>query len=349
MAEPGRNLPPTRKKLQDARKKGEVARYRDFVCFFSLAAGWASLLWLLPQQAKKILSFTAEVMASSGGMDAGAAAAGDLMPWISSAGKVLLALTMAVALPVFFLTLAAGLFSTRFVFSLKPVTARMSRLNPLEGAKKVFSSERWFGLLKDLLKIGFLAVGGVLIIEAALEILPQFVHARTPEAGKELLLNLIQTIFLYSFFALIPIILIDVIYSRHAYRKKMMMTHEELKREMRETEGDPWTKGRRQRLHREIVQQRMLQDVKRATVVVVNPDHIAIALLWEEEAMDAPTVVATGREHMAGKIIAEARRSGVPVIRDFRIARNLAELQVGEEIPENLYEAVANIIRILSD
>ncbi len=349
MGEPGKNLPPTRKKLLDARKRGDIPRYRDFLCYVSLVAGAAAVLWIVPAQAKRILVFAQQIMASAAAIEAGGANAWSAASWLNSAGKLFLTVTASVCLPVFALTLLAGLFSTRFAFSMKPLAAKLSRLNPLEGAKRVFSSERWMGLVKDLLKIVLIAASAYFIVNAILEILPAFIEVRTPGPERELITRLMKVTFLYTFLALVPILFIDFMYTRHAYMKKLMMTRQELKKELRETEGDPSIKGRRQKLHREIALYRMIEEVKRAAVVIVNPEHIAVALQWEEETMGAPVVVAAGKQHMARRIIREARRCGVPVIQDIRLAASLSELQVGEEIPENLYDVVANVIRLLEE
>jgi flagellar biosynthesis protein FlhB len=347
MAQAGRNIPPTKRKLDEARRKGEVARYRDLVCFLSLAAGWSAVLWLVPGRVRALAAFAAAVLSSAGTSVSGGLGGPQVEAWAGGAGRILLSASLVVAGPVFVMVLTAGILTTGVVFSLKPVSPQTGRLNPLAGLKKVFSPDRWFGALKDLLRLGFLAAAGVLIVKAALEILPAFSSAPSPAQAADMVLSLGRAMFLYTLLGLAPIIVMDMLYTRHAYMKKMMMTRDELRREIRETEGEPSIKGRRQRLHREIADQRMLEDVRRAAVVVVNPDHIAVALQWEEETMEAPTVTASGKEAMAERIIREARRAGIPVVRDVRLARDLAELEVGEEIPERLYEAVAEIIKIL--
>jgi flagellar biosynthesis protein FlhB len=347
MAQPGRNLPPTRKKLQDARKRGDVPRFRDAVCFASLAAGCAALVWILPGRAQKLFLFAKDTLSCAGQVKAGEMGAGMVYAWGSEAGRVWLGAALSVMIPVSVMTLAAAFLTTGPVFSIHPVSPRLDRLNPLQGARRMVSSERWFGLLKDLLKLGLLALGGFFVVREILGIIPAFLQVQSAGGAAVILLGIVKTCFKYTLLSLAPIILIDLIYSRSAYMKKMMMTREELKKELKETEGDPSIKGRRQKLHREIALQRMIEDVRKATVVIVNPEHIAVALQWDEETMDAPTVVAGGKEHLAERIIREARRCGVPVIQDVVLAHSLADLQPGEEIPENLYEAVAKIIRLL--
>lgn len=125
------------------------------------------------------------------------------------------------------------------------------------------------------------------------------------------------------------------------------MTKEEVRREHRETEGDPAIKRARERLHREIADHSILEEVRRATFVVVNPDHLAIALRYEEGETDAPLVVAKGERLIAARIVEIAREAGIPILRDVPLARALFTLEVGDEIPEALYEAVAEVLRVL--
>ena len=125
------------------------------------------------------------------------------------------------------------------------------------------------------------------------------------------------------------------------------MTREEVKREHREAEGDPAHRGERQRLHREIVEQRMIEEVRKADFVVVNPEHIAVALRYDAEGDAAPVVVAKGERLVAERIKQIAREAGVPIFRDVGLARALSELAEGGEIPAVLYEAVAEILRVV--
>jgi flagellar biosynthetic protein FlhB len=125
------------------------------------------------------------------------------------------------------------------------------------------------------------------------------------------------------------------------------MTRAEVRREHRETEGDPRHKAERQRLHRELAEQRMLADVRKADFVVVNPDHVAIALQYDRQGDAAPLVLAKGERLLAEKIKEVAREAGVPIFRDVNLAHALHELEEGDEIPEALYEAVAEILRVV--
>ena len=148
--------------------------------------------------------------------------------------------------------------------------------------------------------------------------------------------------------ALVTLILgvIDVVVVRRSWMKRLRMGKDEVKREHKESDGDPQLKAQREKLHHELLAQSTLGNVKRASVVIVNPTHLACALRYDEGEGDAaPVLVARGDGELARRIVEAARAYGVPVLRDVPLARALHELEIGDEIPEALYEAVALILR----
>lgn len=138
---------------------------------------------------------------------------------------------------------------------------------------------------------------------------------------------------------------VDLLYQRHAHRKRLRMTRLEVRREQREEEGDPRRRAERQRIHREILEHRMLENAAKADCVIVNPDHLAAAISYREGEMVAPRLVARGRRLMAVKIKEIAKQHGVPIIRDVLLAQALVELELGQEVPPALYESVAEALR----
>ena len=137
----------------------------------------------------------------------------------------------------------------------------------------------------------------------------------------------------------------DYLMVRRRHLARQRMTREEVKREYKESEGDPSHRAERQRLHRELMEQRMVAEVRKADFVVVNPDHIAVALRYDRDGEAAPVVVARGERLLAERIKQVAREAGVPIFRDVTLARSLRDLPEGAEIPAALYEAVAEILR----
>ncbi|HVZ74352.1 MAG TPA: EscU/YscU/HrcU family type III secretion system export apparatus switch protein, partial [Polyangia bacterium] len=140
---------------------------------------------------------------------------------------------------------------------------------------------------------------------------------------------------------------VDALLAARRHQRSLRMTRDEVKREHREAEGDPETRGERRRLQREISEQHMIAEVRKADFVVVNPEHIAVALRYDPDGDAAPVVVAKGERLVAERIKQVAREAGVPIFRDVPLARALVELAEGGEIPAALYEAVAEILRVV--
>jgi flagellar biosynthetic protein FlhB len=136
----------------------------------------------------------------------------------------------------------------------------------------------------------------------------------------------------------------DFLLQRKLFMKEMMMSKYEVKKEHKEEEGDPHVKHMRRHLHQQLLAQSMAQNVPKADVVVVNPTHLAIAIEYDEQSMNAPVVTAKGQDSMAQRIIELARNSGVPVMQNVPLAHSLYPLDLGVEIPEELYEAVAEVL-----
>ncbi|MEZ4247319.1 MAG: EscU/YscU/HrcU family type III secretion system export apparatus switch protein [Polyangiales bacterium] len=145
--------------------------------------------------------------------------------------------------------------------------------------------------------------------------------------------------------AALAIGVLDVLYQRWRYRQDQKMTKDEVKREYKDAEGDPHAKQSRERLHREILEHDAVEQVRSADVLVVNPTHLAIALKYDADANEAPEVLARGQDGLAQRMIEAARQAGVPIFRDVPLAHALHELEVGEEIPERLYDAVATVLQ----
>ena len=212
--------------------------------------------------------------------------------------------------------------------------------------KKVFNVGALMEVVKGFVKIGLAGGGGLAGAETAAGgvhqpdrgLAPQHdgvLGYATEELGKQM--------------ALVVVVIGagDLLWQRHQYRKKMMMSREEVKREYKESEGDPQHKHERQRLHKELIEQRMVNAVRKADFVVVNPDHIAVAIQYDKDGDAAPVVVAKGERLLAEKIKEVAREAGVPIFRDVSLARALRDVEEGDEIPEALYEAVAEILRVV--
>lgn len=226
---------------------------------------------------------------------------------------------------------------------MKPFELKFSQLNPLEGLKRIFSVKGLVELGKNLLK---LSVGGYVMYIAVrneIAVLPsllQFEFGEAVRVGGGLVVKAILTGF--SFFFVISVL--DYFIQRWQHEQSLMMTKTEVKDEYKEIEGNPQVKARLRTLMRDLARKRMMRDVPKATVVITNPTHLAVALKYDGKSMDAPKIVAKGADLVAEKIREIARRNGVPIIEDKPLARSLYKLDLGATVPEELYRAVARIL-----
>ncbi len=230
------------------------------------------------------------------------------------------------------------------VIATKKLSPNLDRLNVFNGIEQLFSPTRAVAVLRAALfgaGVAFLAYQGLRAhagdLARAAGRLDASVHVAaviaTDVAKRAALLGLFLAV-------------LDIVVTRWQWAKRLRMSKDEVKREHKESEGDPQLKAARERAHHEMLAAAQIANVKTASVVVVNPTHIACALRYDEEGGDeAPVVVASGQGELAQKIVEAARHYGGPVLRDVPLARALVELEVGTAIPEALYEAVAEILR----
>lgn len=243
---------------------------------------------------------------------------------------------------------AVGLLQSGGVITVKKIAPDLNRANPITGLKNVFNWQRAVSVLRSLaaaLVVGWLAVR--LIVTHG----PSLVHSiGSSAAAAALASELSRKLAWIAALVGLGLAGVDVLITRYSWKKRLKMSKDEVKREFKETEGDPEIKAARQRAHREVLSGAAIAAVKDATVVIVNPTHIAAALRYDEGDEDqteesAPRLVAKGEGDLARRIVDAARAYGVPVVRDVPVARALSELEIGDEIPEALYEAVAEILR----
>jgi flagellar biosynthesis protein FlhB len=323
---------PTPKRLRKARDEGDSA----VSAAVGQSLGFALVLAVLPAL---LAALTVGVGAalreaiSTGHADVGRAA----WLWLSLSAPVLGVAAAASAL--------LGFVQTGGAFTASRFMPDFSRVNPVSGIKGLFTLERVFSLVRSLaaaLAVGWLSWGVLqdhLSDIAATAGRGEAVAATSWLLGRRLLWG----------GAIVALVLaaIDYFFVRRAWLARHRMTKDEVKREHRESEGDPEVKAARKRAHQEALAGSMIAAVKDATVLIVNPTHLATALRYLEDEDQAPTVLAQGEGDLARRLIEAAHAYGVPVVRDVPIAHALRELGLGEEIPEALYEAVAEVLREL--
>lgn len=253
-----------------------------------------------------------------------------------------------IALPllatIFIVAALGGFLQVGFTVNLKRVQLRWGKLNPLSGFKRLMSVRSIFTVGLSFMKM---LVVGVVVYITLKELIPRARNAgdTTVEQILRLFTEAVFTIGLRVAAILLLLGIADLLWQRWRFSKDMMMTKEDVKEDRKRGEGDPRVKGRIRQIQREIARARMMQDVKKATVVVRNPVHYAVALKYETGKDHAPKVLAKGRNLIALRIIEIAEENGVPVRTDPPLARQLYRaVKVGRVVPEELFQAVAKVI-----
>jgi flagellar biosynthesis protein FlhB len=238
---------------------------------------------------------------------------------------------------------AATLVQTRGMLSAARLRPDLSRLNPVAGARNLVRPDRFFSLLRAALAT-FVAAALVwrLLTSHAADVVET---AGNLDGVGPLALVLGRSLGVSIALLGVALGLVDLVIVHRLWRRRNRMTRDEVRREFREAEGDPEIRAKRRRAHQEVLAGSIVNAVRDATVVVINPTHLASALRYSQEEDAAPKLVAQGEGDLARYIVEAARAYGIPCVRDVPVARALRELEIGDEIPEALYEAVAEILR----
>lgn len=336
---------PTAKRLRKAQEDGDS----PLSSFASQSAAFVAAVAVAPSAIVALSTqATADLRSAIG-------AAAQPAPTVAFDGAALassVAILVAPILAAAAVTAAiASVVQTGGVIATKRLTPRLDKLDPIAGFRQLFSSTRLVAVARAALfgtAVAFIAYGALRDHAGDLARSAGRVDAAAKVAGV-LAFDVAKRVAVVGVFLAV----LDVVVTRRSWLKRLMMSKEEVKREHKESEGDPQLKAARERAHHEMMAAATIASVKTATVVVVNPTHLACALRYQErneesdgEAGDeAPVVVATGQGDLARKMVEAAHQWGIPVVRDVPLARALIELEVGDEIPEVLYEAVAEILR----
>ena len=244
----------------------------------------------------------------------------------------------------FVVTLLVSIVQVGWKVSTKPMKPELSKLNPLNGFKRIFSKDSLFELVKSILKIVII----IYIVYTSIKDNANDLFALY-DLGLNQAVALVGTLIINTGIKISIVYLViglaDFIYQKHKFNEDMKMTKQEVKDEYKNTEGDPQIKGRQRRKMQEVSQKRMMQDVPKADVVITNPTHFAVALKYEAKVSSAPVVLAKGEDYLAQKIKEVARENKIEIVENKPLARMLYHnVDVGAEIPPELYQAVAEVL-----
>ncbi len=332
---------PSGKRLDDARKKGQVARSRELNTFAMTLLGVATLVVMLNYLGD---GFRGVTLASFQLDRADVYDASALLRHLIDAIQEALWMLAPFFVVMVVVAIASSVVISGLVFSAESLTFKLSKINPLKGIKRLFSVTVVVELVKSLSK--FLLIGGVTVL-----LLWQNIDRYLGLAAMDLksaaseMMSLITWSVLLMTSALVVVAAIDVPFQLWNHKRQLRMTKQEMKEEYKNTEGDPKVKGRIRQLQREAAFSRMMQEVPKADVIVTNPTHFAVALRYDQLKMRAPKVVAKGADLVAANIRRVGTHHDVPVIESPLLARAIYfNTEIGDAIPQGLYLAVAKLL-----
>ncbi|PWC14293.1 flagellar biosynthesis protein FlhB [Brenneria roseae subsp. americana] len=332
---------PTPHKEEKAREEGQIPRSRELTSILMLVIG-LTILWMGGEaMARKLAAMIAD------GLYFNHSIINDDKQMLRQIGRLLKHAVIAL-LPIMcgavLVALTAPTLLGGLLFSTKSFKFDLTKLNPLTGLKRIFSSQALAELFKGILKSSM--VGGI-TGWFLWHNWPQLLHliSEPPVTALGDALNLISVCGLFILMGLIPMVTFDVFWQIWSHIKKLRMTKQEIRDEHKEHEGDPHVKGRIRQQQRAMAQRRMMSDVPKADVIVTNPTHYAVALKYDEKKMNAPKVLAKGAGEIALRIREIAAEHRVPVLEAPPLARALYRYsEVGKHIPADLYAAVAEVL-----
>lgn len=333
---------PTPKKIDESRKKGQVALSREVNNWVMLLAGTLVVTMLGPGVLTELSLYLKNFIGNA-----------HMMPTDSAGGfglvlAELFKFTMGVlAIPLLFLMVAA--FTGPFLqvgplFAPDILKMDISKLSPMQGFKRLFSMKSIMEFVKGILKIGLIGVVGYIILSPYYDAIDHMVGLPIPMMLDELQ-ALIVRLMSGILIVLLVVAVTDLVYQRYEHNKKMRMTKQELKDEYKQTEGDPHVRAKLRQLRQEKASARMMQAVPEADVIITNPTHYSLALKYNPEEMDAPVLVAKGMDEVAMRIREVAKEHNIPLYENKILARAMFEtVEIDEMVPEEHYKAVAEVI-----
>lgn len=333
---------PTARRRQEARQEGNVVRSQDLTAS-AMLLGTIILLHYFGLRVFAGMKLTMEVMLTSN-----AAANPTRVDGLGPLAAFAAGTTIRAVAPLMLCIAAVGLLVTvlqvGFLVTTKPLEPSLAKLSPLKGLKNIFDMRAGFRLLMSLLKIGIVGAVAVAIVVqdmpailmlAELDAMPMFGAACA----------LVYALALKLAAILLILALLDWGFQKWRHEQDLRMSKQEIKEEMKRMEGDPLIKQRRARVARQLAMQRIGQAVPKADVIVTNPTHFAVALRYDSKSMKAPKVVAKGADLLAMRIRQLAIAHGVPMVERKQLAQDLYKsVEVGREVPPQLYNAVAEIL-----
>jgi type III secretion protein U len=333
-----KTLPASKKKLADARRKGKTSNSKDLVSGFTMLAAVLYLLYQWPMMRDRLMQLIDVVSASTEQPFAEA--------WqraVYGAIDVLLTTTVPLLVVVFAVAVVMGMAATGGpVFSFESVKLEFDHLNPMQGAKRIFSSRNVIEFVKSLAKVVVLTAAFWTVLRGFIP--PLF---QTPSCGEgclgQMVISTLQPLALTAVIAFVIIGVLDMPLQRHLFLREMRMSLTEKKRELKEQDGNPQIKAQRRRLQFMFAKKKVRKGVRHAAVVIAQEDRV-VGLLYHREEAPVPLIVSKGRGQAGDEMVAEARRLGIPVVEDASLVDLLIGHAIGKSIPQDAFTHVARLL-----
>ncbi|MFR9718014.1 EscU/YscU/HrcU family type III secretion system export apparatus switch protein [Aeromonas diversa] len=335
---------PTAKRIRDAREEGQVAKSQEINALVQLAV---ILLWMVAEGPMLYLALGDLIVSTVGVVNLSLSSAMSVL--VGKLATLVVRFVFGLADLLAVLLILTGLVQSGFLFAPKAIQPSGQRINPLSNAKQMVSVVKLFELGKMLLKMGSLALTFSYLIE---RYAASFTHLSQAGVVAGILVCSKMAQWMWAILLILTALfaVADYAMQHHQLRKQLMMSKEDIKQEFKNAEGSPEIKQRRRELHREVQSGSLAEKVADASVVVRNPTHIAVCLRYCEGETPLPRVLEYGRDERALHIVALAEARGIPVVENIPLARALvASTQPGDFIPEELFVAVAQVLRLLRE
>lgn len=338
--------PATPKKLEDARKEGQVSKSREIGMGLSLLGLFVTLkiyIGILGEQFIELFQKTytkiPEFVGAEGTYDTTAFSA----LFLDNIADMIIMIAPFLAIG-FIIAFVADLVQVKWKVTMKPLMPKFSKMNPIKGMKKIISLQSLFELAKAIMKVFFVSYLAISTVKDKLRLIYTLYDISLPAALAAIGDVVIDLGIKISAWYMV-IAVIDFVYQKMKFKKDMKMSKQEVKDEYKNAEGDPKVKSQQKQRMRQASQRRMMQSVPTADVVITNPTHFAVALKYDADSGRAPIVVAKGEDFLAKRIKEIAKESKVEIVENKPLARMLYHnVELGEEIPPELYQAVAEVL-----
>ena len=330
----------TPRRLQEARKEGNVAKSAEFNSVFILLFGLMTLSFLGSHIFQQLISGFNIFYSNVANMEV---SYGSIHYYFRLGIKSFLGLIAPLLGVLALVGIGVNLVQVGFLFTLKPLTPNFKKLNPLSGFKKFVSPKTFVELLKGVLK---LLIVGLIAYWTIISQKERYLALIYQDVGEIALFiaSIVFQVAVRTVSALVVLALLDLFYQRWQYKKDMRMTKEQVKEEHKQAEGDPLVKSQIKSLQQSRSRERMMDAVAEADVVITNPTQLAVALKYDMEEMTAPMILAKGARHLAKRIKEVAQKHDIQIVENKPLAQSLYKIgEVGKEIPYELFQAVAEI------